>query len=61
MDRFKKKILENMGNADMKMDDLGAEDVYKRQDDEYQSRLLVWWQRYRVFRRRFRWQEVYLS
>ena len=25
MDRFKKKILENMGNADMKMDDLGAE------------------------------------
>ena len=25
MDRFKKKILENMGNADMKMDDLGAQ------------------------------------
>ena len=25
MDRFKKKILENMSNADMKMDDLGAE------------------------------------
>lgn len=25
MDRFKKKILDNMGNADMKMDDLGAE------------------------------------
>lgn len=25
MDRFKKKILENMGNADMKMDDWGAE------------------------------------
>lgn len=25
MDRFKKKILANMGNADMKMDDLGAE------------------------------------
>lgn len=25
MDRFKKKILENMGNADMKMDNLGAE------------------------------------
>ena len=25
MDRFKKKILENIGNADMKMDDLGAE------------------------------------
>ena len=25
MDRFKKKILENMGNTDMKMDDLGAQ------------------------------------
>ena len=25
MNRFKKKILANMGNADMKMDDLGAE------------------------------------
>ena len=30
-------------------------------DDEYQPRLLVWWQCYRVFRRRFRRQELHLS
>ena len=30
MDRFKKKILENMGNADMKMDDLGSPDAVEQ-------------------------------